>query len=762
MDIAGNGGQYFTSSFATNDNVPPFVSDGELYVNDEEWLILNGAETLDRTPYIYISYGDATTGINFDSIVFTLDGQTISNGVYPWGIQYEPETPLSYGQHTITIQLADLVGNLTPLKTETFSVLKDPRTPFAVESDTTLLWRLDEADRYDSRITPDAGDYLIHGVFPPVYNLAGQKSAQKTEQKSEQKSGLKSADSQSFELTQRGRFGGAVSNPELTSISDEHIASLGNGGFTVEGWLKTSIYEATVPYTVWAKGSGSAKDFELLLTPTGNLIARLYNSNNESVEIEMPKESYDVTDEQWHSLAMTVEADGNIPNQLKLYVDGQLRVGLPVPQNFGTIRNSGGEFYVGFGSYSYYSMFDEIRISSTAHSADTISKTYNSAELGLVVTRINASLIPSGNTSELIIEGYNLDSATSISFTDLDGNPVPINATITENYKTKLKVNVAVDASVPNGDVRLSVTDGQTVAFRDIRIAAQQSAVADPGTLMLFNLNEPDGVSLSNSGTLGGSDDYPTSYEAVNGRFGNGRAYFTTNRFNLSGVINSTFTTEFWIKTTVVDEDANLMVYGTDYDGLDTKIIALNVSNRGELKAVLTDSNELKWEAATQIGQINLFDDQWHLVSMVVTRNAQPEENTLKIYVDGSERASSGIPAGFGSLNGSSAYQFFLNRFRYESNPGSVDDFRFLSYARSASEIQNSWLGVNTLSGVGLLLPKRRDQVDKPANTSETKATQAIIKDFPILTEKEKSEAQRNRFGEKKSSVKEKLTVGEK
>ena len=125
LDMAGNGGQYFNSSFATTDNVPPFISDGQLYVNDEEWIILNGAETFDRTPFISISYGDATTGINFDSIVFTLDGQPITTGVYSWGVQYQPETALSYGQHTVTVQLADLVGNLSPLKTETFTILKD-------------------------------------------------------------------------------------------------------------------------------------------------------------------------------------------------------------------------------------------------------------------------------------------------------------------------------------------------------------------------------------------------------------------------------------------------------------------------------------------------------------------------------------------------------------------------------------------------------------------------------------------------------------
>ncbi len=783
LDVAGNGGYYFNSSFATNDNVPPFVSDAELYITTEDqWIILNGAETFDRNPLISINYGDTTNSINPDSIVFTLDGQTVSSGVYPWAVRYQPETPLSYGQHTITFQVADTIGNVSELKTETFSVLKDPRTPFVVEPDTTLLWRLNETGSYNnSQFTPDAGDYRIDGIFPQYGNLTGlqtgeksvkkpaqakQDSGQKTAQKTEAKNGETVTASSSLYPTQRGRFGGSLSSPNLTSLDDQHLASIGNAGFTVEGWMKAYGEEVSEPYTVWAKGGDSAKDFELLLTPAGNLIARLYNSNNESVEIEMPKETYNVTDEQWHSVAMTVEADGNIPAQLKLYVDGQLRAGLPVPQNFGTVRNRGGKFYLGFGNNSFYSTFDEIRISSTAHSAETISKTYNSIELGLIVTRLNSSVIPSGNTSDLIIEGYNLDSVTELNFTDLSGNPIPITAAIAENSKIRIKTNLTVDASVPNGDVRINLTDGQTVVSRNVRVAAQQPFTADAGTLMLFNMNEPHGETVINSGTLGGFGDNYQSYEAVTGRYGNGRRAIATSQADLTQYINSSFTTEFWLKPEQPEEDLNLLVYGADFifssfneNLFNNRLVGLTLSPRGELKAILTDDNRLNWTTATQIGDVNLLNEQWHLVSMVVTRGAQPAENVLKIYIDGAEKASAIMPSGFAAMTADEYNRVYLNRFDYSPNPGNTDDFRFLSYARTASEIQNTWLGINNYAGIGILLPKQKNQPAKQPKAVETDKTATPV-DNVAATLSKKPETEKNYPADKKTLIKNKFLNG--
>ena len=450
----------------------------------------------------------------------------------------------------------------------------------------------------------------------------------------------------------------------------------------------------------------------------------------------MPKDTYDVTDNLWHSLAMTVEADGNIPNQLKLYVDGQLRVSAIVPQNFGTIRNSGGKFYLGFNNYDDYydSYFDEIRISSTAHSADTISKTYNSPELGLVVTRLNASVIPSGNTSELIIEGYNLDAVTEVGITALDGSSLPITTAIVEGQKTKLKVSVTVDGSVPNGEVKINISDGQTTVSRNIIVADQQAFVADQETLMLFNLNEPGENPITNSGTLGGTGDYYYSNEVVNGRYGNGRKAIVTNEANLTQYINSSFTGEFWLKPEQPQEDLNLLVYGTNFIAssltnnlFNNRLVGITLSPRGELRAILTDDNGLNWTAATQIGDVNLLNKQWHLVSMTVTRDAQPTENVLKIYIDGAEKASAEMPAGFTTMTADVSNRIYLNRFGYSSNPGNVDDFRFLSYARTASEIQNTWFGINNSGGIGILFPKQKNQPEKQPKSVEMDKTGSTV-----------------------------------
>ena len=684
LDLAGNGGQYFNSYFATADTIAPVVQTGQLYVDNENWVQLSGAETFDRQPTININYYDATTGIDGNSVVFTLDGQPVTDGVSAYQVYYRPETPLSYGQHTITVQAADLVGNTSELKTETFTVLRDTRSPFAVETDTTLLWHLDEADRYSLRLTPDAGDYRINGIFPYPESLTQQKSGQKPTETS------------ALDPTPKGRFGGGVSYPNLTSISDSQIAALTNGGFTVEGWMKVALGGAGNPYTIWAKGNNSTKDFELLLTPAGNLKARIFNANGNAFEIEMPKETFDVTDNRWHSLAMTVEAVGNIPNQLTIYVDGQPRSTQPVSVGFGAIRNSGGEFYLGFRSYydSYNSMFDEIRVSSTAHSAETVRMNYDSEDLGLVVTR-HSPIVASDNTTEIIIEGYNLDTVADVSVTALDGSSLPVTTTITGALKTSLKANVTVGAAVPNGDVRLNVTNGITTVSRNLHVAAQRAFTADPETPLLFHLDESNGNPIVNSGTLGG---FGESGNQIAGRFGDGRRFFTTAyNLQIQNIINSSFTGEFWVKTTAVSEETSLMTYGTDYDGSDVRIIDLVLTARGQLKAVLTDNNQVNWEAQTQIGEVNVFDNQWHLVSMTVVRNSQSDQNILKIYVDGTEKASSSMPVTFSSLNTVTSYRFYLNNFRYRTASAAFDDFRLLNYARTAAEIQNSWLGVNNL-----------------------------------------------------------------
>ena len=786
-DLAGNTPQYgFESYFATNDTVAPYIDDAKLYIEgengNEQEVVLNGAETLDRTPRISVSFGDATNYVDSESIVFTLDGQQITSGVLPWGINYEPETPLSYGEHTITVRVADIIGNVSDLKTETFSVKRDPRTPFAVEADTTLLWRLDEEDN-NARFTPDAGDYRIHGILPIQYGLAEQKAltgsgskkepknaqtadGQKTP-KTEQKNAQKTSESTLFEETQHGRFDGAIKYPSLTSINDQRIASLGNAGFTVEGWIKLSLGGAANPYTVWAKGSESAKDFELLLTPEGVLKARIYNSANEVVEIVLPKETYDITDDQWHSLAMTVESAGNVPNQLKLYIDGELRSGIAVPQNFGTIRNSGGEFYLGFNTNfdSYPAMFDEVRVSSTAHSAETISKTFNSPELGLVITRLNASVIPSGNTTSLIVEGYNLDVVSGLNFTDLNGNPVAATATITDAKKTVLKADITVDSSVPNGDVRLNMTDGSATVSRTVRIAPQQAFAADAGTLMLFNMNEPFEDVIVNSGTLGGTGYREQSDEVINARYGNGRKAIVTGEADLTQFINSSFTAEFWLRTEQPEKELNVMVYGENFfppqltsNLFNQRLVELTLSTRGELKATLTDDNEHKWTAVTQIGEVNLLNEQWHLVSLVVMRGAQPSENILKIYIDGAEKASAVMPAEFTTMTAEDYNRIYLNRFGYNANSGGVDDFRFLSYARTASEIQNTWFGLSNSGGIGVLLPKQKTKPEKEPksiapNKFEPNKSEPSV-DNVASTANKKTYADKKHPADKKSLVK--------
>jgi hypothetical protein len=90
-------------------------------------------------------------------------------------------------------------------------------------------------------------------------------------------------------------------------------------------------------------------------------------------------------------------------------------------------------------------------------------------------------------------------------------------------------------------------------------------------------------------------------------------------------------------------------------------------------------------------------DGTWHYVALVVNRS----NGTVKLYLDGTERASSTIPGGFGSL--STTTQLFvagrIDVFQTNNSdaptefPGVLDEFRIVNTARTAAEIESTWTG---------------------------------------------------------------------
>ena len=84
-------------------------------------------------------------------------------------------------------------------------------------------------------------------------------------------------------------------------------------------------------------------------------------------------------------------------NRLIIYADGEALATATAPEGFGAMRDAGERFRAGHSdadgpgdtTKSYFPGFmDEIRISSTAHTAETISRVYHGAtQLGIEIGR---------------------------------------------------------------------------------------------------------------------------------------------------------------------------------------------------------------------------------------------------------------------------------------------------------------------------------------------------------------------------------------
>src|SRR4030095_12105290 len=77
--------------------------------------------------------------------------------------------------------------------------------------------------------------------------------------------------------------------------------------------------------------------------------------------------------------------------------------------------------------------------------------------------------------------------------------------------------------------------------------------------------------------------------------------------------------------------------YNTEY--------AVRLLPSGVLRAITHDNSRTPWKAELQPTVYKVDDNQWHYVAMEVDRTT----NRLSLYVDGSERTSAAMPAGFGA-----------------------------------------------------------------------------------------------------------------
>jgi hypothetical protein len=565
------------------------------------------------------------------------------------------------------------------------------RIAYAVESDTRLLWHLNETDNGYINLF-DEGPLSINGT------TSGSS------------------------LAQPGRFAGGRSSASGYTATSLNELYFGSSNFTVEGWMKTDVVGRT--YTLFGKEDyygyyyGPA-EWALRLQPTGALRAMAYDNSQRQWVAEMAPATYRVDDNQWHHVAMTIDRTAG---KLSLYVDGIERASSTTPANFGEIYNSGQPFRIGHWAYyeqqttggpePFPGTLDEIRISATAHSAERILNdvTGNSAMrvttyLPKQVSREKAGL-PSP-LNQITVNGYNLEGVTAQL--QVNGQTVNAIATVGSSSYRQAQVNVSVAATAPLGMAQLVLSKpGQPDVAMDVRVDEQAESSGFADTVLLWNLNETGNgyVRIIDGGPLGIGGTSGAVSTAQTGHFGGGRASANIASDDDHGVLDfgaNSFTVECWMKTAQLGRTYTIVgkedTYGNYYGPPD---YAIRMTPSGALRAlVYSGTTGVQLKAEMPALSYDLDDNYWHHVAMVMDRAA----SKLSLYVDGVERASVPVPANFGSIHnlgqplraGKWSYYDEATTGGPQEFPGTLDDIRISNTAHTAAQIQSNMNGVPSL-----------------------------------------------------------------
>ncbi|MFN0125039.1 MAG: LamG-like jellyroll fold domain-containing protein, partial [Blastocatellia bacterium] len=566
-------------------------------------------------------------------------------------------------------------------------VINDP-APYLVEADTLLLWRMDEAGSGAARIL-NAGPLGAGGTAASVSTAVP------------------------------GRFDGARANAGITADGDGGSLSFPNSSFTAETWVKTGPVGRSYYLLGKHDNAGGALEYGLRLTPAGRLEAHLRDTASTYWSALMPASANAITDDQWHQVAMVVDRTANT---LKIYVDGAERASAPKSLNFGSIANTGNRFYAGRydltgpfasgGNTEFPGALDEIRISTTAHTAEKIAADFAGADAPRLL-RLAPAYVQRGAAIDapVTVYGAGLGGATV-------GSAVAgVQVTVVSATTGQLDLRVTIPDATPPGAVPLTITDpiGQTT-IADLHFVNQQpfvNATAGSETRLLWHMDE-----AANGAVIiaGNGDAVPNVVRgaaasvstATTGRFGGARASAGMTADSDGGALSfptSSFTIETWVKATPVGRSYYLVGKHDNAGG--ALEYGLRLTPAGGLEAHLRDTASTYWSALAPPNVFMITDNQWHLVGVVVDRTA----NTLKIYVDGVERASAGKPSAFGSI-ANTGNRFYAGRydttgpFANGGNPefpGALDEIRVLNYARSAAQMLESWLGTGSFQGFNQL-----------------------------------------------------------
>lgn len=557
-----------------------------------------------------------------------------------------------------------------------FTYEPDPRTPFVVEPDTELLWHLDEIFDYgECSYSPDAGPHHIDISCYAIWDLS------------------------------EGRFKSGTSNSNLSAgrwgqdtDTGRRLAFTG-GGFTLEGWFKND--PATSPIEqesiLMGRGNLSAQvaDYGLRILPDGALRAQVFNQSGTAWEATLEPAVFAVNDNEWHSVAMVVERGTEATqNRLVIYVDGEERASAQAPADFGSIRNTNDYRFIS----KFVGMTDELRVSSTAHTAEQIRQTYQNNVLKASI--VTPRSFERGAATEISVTGYKLEDV-SVALNTPDGNPVPdAQVQVVGSSANLLRLSVTAGMTAPLGDVSLvlSGSSGQTATVNAL-IVAPRPFVSATDTLLLWHLDEhgtnyQQNLRILDSGPqiINGTVQYYNTYTA--GKFG-GSIDTSVNADDDRGLLafrNNSFTLNYWVKGGNYRVQERTLRRGALYSQNDDFYV--EILNSGGLRAVLYNDAGQVWQAEAAPQGFDIYDKRWHLVTVVVERGDSASQHKLTLYADGEARSVTTAPANFGPVRSTLG-----SRLRITSPYGNmIDEVLISNRASTPAQVKDAWIGRDSIS----------------------------------------------------------------
>lgn len=609
---------------------------------------------------------------------------------------------------SVTVEVRTPQGNAELLNGFTYSAEPNRKTPYQVEPDTALLWRLDgplvSFDQFGYQVygsgAYDESPNGIHIGTYPVYPTT-------------------TLDQGKFFLGQNGLRAAA---------EDRGVLSFGNGDFTAELWVKTNPAQPrNQTFTLIGKEDEQAQnsEFALAVTPDGKLKGILYDTNATAWEVATDQNLVSVDDGNWHLVSWVVNRTAGTST---LFIDGQSKAASQTPPNFGGIvatqnrlqvgaPDADGPFREQYG-YDPYERFngtvDEVRISNSAHSASDILGIWN----GTLARPTNADgkFLQRGETATLAVQGYNLETAT---FQIIDETGMPWTGTTVAPVMTtpdRVVLNVTIDADAPVGRARLGVTMAGQLTALPVDIVNQTAALPSPETVLLWPLDSfsqnQDGLTettdLSSNAFTGTVDQNPSPISISSaGRFGNSIHGIANGPDGSASVGLGTngFTAGAWMRLnravnngTFVPQPRSYsisLVTRGSYDLNRDFTLDLLVDN--SLRGRIYDPLGVIWEVRSN--PIRQFTNlNWHQVSMVVDLQA----NEARLYLDGALVATGAKPVAFTTINQSGAAisanipngdDGYIGFFGFAPTQF-LDEVRVLNVPMTPQQIRDEWFGV--------------------------------------------------------------------